>query len=135
MSQAREPSTDVAPELTGIAIAACYVDDFAAAYEFYTGVLGLKKLYDLGERACCFSLGDGEQGLYLEGGCTVSAVTPKSVRASFLLRVNSASALHRRLSIAGTRCVQTAPMGMGGEDYWFQFYDPSGNLLEALGPK
>ncbi len=135
MSESQEPSTDVAPALTGIAIAACYVEDFPAAYEFYTGVLGLEKLYDLGELACYFSLGDSGQGLYLEGGCAPATVTPKSVRASFLLRVNSASALHRRLSTAGVRCVQPEPMHMGGEDYWFQFYDPSGNLLEALGSK
>jgi len=26
-------------------------------------------------------------------------------------------------------------MDMGGEQYWFQFYDPAGNILEALGGK
>lgn len=135
MSEAHEPSTGEVPELTGIAIAACYVQDFPAACAFYTEVLGLKKLYDLGDQACYFSFGDAGQGLYLEGGCTAATVTPKSVRASFLLRVSSASALHRRLSTAGVRCVQSEPMHMGGEDYWFQFYDPSGNLLEALGSK
>jgi hypothetical protein len=31
------------------------------------------------------------------------------------------------------KIAQNEPMDMGQGDFWFQFYDPSGNILEVLG--
>jgi predicted enzyme related to lactoylglutathione lyase len=118
--------------LTGIEFVACYVDDFAKGYEFYHSVLGLEKLYDMGENACYFKLGESS-GLYIEGGNQPVESGTKKVRASFVLGVGSAGALFAKLRAAGVPVVQAEPMNMGNDQYWFQFSDPAGNILEVLG--
>ncbi|HVZ42133.1 MAG TPA: VOC family protein [Candidatus Kapabacteria bacterium] len=119
--------------ITGVSIACVYVDDFAKAFEFYSGLLGLKKKYDMGEQACYFEFEGKEWGLYLDGGNDPSEITVNTSRASFMLSVPSSLALHTRLVAAGVRCVQNPPQHMGGGDYWFQFFDPAGNIIEVLG--
>ena len=118
--------------ITGVAFASVYTTDFAAAFAFYHDVLGLAKRYDMGEQACFFALGDNS-GLYLQGGCKPAAVNDTTQRCAFTLGVDSAGTWHAKLKKAGARMVQSMPMDMGGGDYWFQFYDPAGNLLEVLG--
>jgi predicted enzyme related to lactoylglutathione lyase len=118
----------------GLAFVSAYVDDFDKAFTFYSGVLGLEKQYDMGPKACFFKLGK-DWGLYLEGGSTLRATDPKSSRASFTLSVDSAGAFFQRLKEAGVETIQAEPMDMGQGDYWFQFRDSSGNILEALGGK
>ena len=57
------------------------------------------------------------------------------VRVAFVFHVESASALHAKLKEAGVKFVHEEPMHMGGDNYWFQFFDPAGNILEAVGAK
>jgi predicted enzyme related to lactoylglutathione lyase len=118
----------------GIAFGSIYVDDYKAAYRFYSETLGLDKLYDMGDAACFFGLAD-DTGLYLQGGNTPASCQPESIRAAFVFAVESASATYERLRSAGARFVHDEPRHMGGDNYWFQFYDPAGNILEALGPE
>ncbi len=125
-------TTGPAARITGVAFVACYVSNFQAAYEFYADLLGLEKLYDMGPGACYFKISEGV-GLYLEGNRTPTEVTPASTRSSFGLSVPSAAALHATLVAAGVRCVHAAPVDMGSGMFWFQFHDPSGNIIEALG--
>jgi predicted enzyme related to lactoylglutathione lyase len=120
--------------IRGVAFAAVYVDDFGRAYAFYSDVLGLEKLYDMGTSACFFSLPD-ETGLYLQGGNTPAAYGVGTMRSAFVFAVESAGATFARLQEAGVRLIHDAPQNMGGDNYWFQFYDPSGNILEVLGPE
>lgn len=118
--------------ITGLEFVSAYVDDFEKAYEFYAGFLGLQKKYDMGEQACFFSLGT-DHGLYLEGGNATARSEARTSHPSFTFSVPSASALFEKLKAAGVETVESAPMDMGGDMYWFRFYDPAGNLLEALG--
>jgi len=118
--------------ITGISFVSVYVDDYQTCYPFYADLLGLKKKYDMGANACFFEIGS-EWGLYLEGGNDPREITPKSSRSSFTLSVPSAGELYSRLKESGIKMVQAEPMDMGQGDFWFQFYDPSGNILEALG--
>jgi predicted enzyme related to lactoylglutathione lyase len=121
-------------KVKGLAFASVYVDDFERAYEFYDGVLGLEKEYDMGSAACFFKLPD-DTGLYLQGKNKTASYAEDTMRAAFVFSVESAGATHERLKAAGVRFIHAEPMDMGGEQYWFQFYDPAGNILEALGGK
>lgn len=121
-------------KVKGIAFASVYVPDFKAAYAFYSEVLGLEKLYDMGDAACFFKL-DDDTGLYLQGGNRPAEYDKDTMRTAFVLSVESAGATWKRLEDAGVRFVHDEPMHMGGENWWFQFLDPAGNILEALGGK
>ena len=118
----------------GLAFASVYVDDFERAYEFYEKVLGLEKEYYMGSAACFFKLPDNT-GLYLQGKNKTACYAEDTMRAAFVFSVESAGATYERLKAAGVRFIQNEPRHMGGEQYWFQFYDPAGNILEALGGK
>ncbi len=118
----------------GLAFGSVYVDDFEPAYEFYEKVLGLEKAYDMGTAACFFKLPD-DTGLYLQGKNQRASYAPDTMRAAFVFSVDSAGATHERLKAAGVRFIHAEPQHMGGDNYWFQFYDPAGNILEALGGK
>jgi len=121
-------------KVKGLAFASVYVDDFERAYEFYAGVLGLEKEYDMGTAACFFKLSDNT-GLYLQGKNQPASYARDTMRSAFVFSVESAGATYERLKAAGVRFIQSEPQHMGGEQYWFQFYDPAGNILEALGGK
>jgi len=118
----------------GLAFASVYVDDFERAYEFYAGVLGLEKEYDMGSAACFFKLPDNT-GLYLQGKNKTASYGEDTLRVGFVFSVESAGTTYERLKAAGVRFIQNEPRHMGGEQYRFQFYDPAGNILEALGGK
>jgi len=121
-------------KMKGLAFASVYVDDFPRAYEFYARVLGLEKEHDMGSAACFFKLPDNT-GLYLQGKCKTASYGEDTMRAAFVFSVESAGATYDRLQTANVKLIQGEPRHMGGEQYWFQFYDPSGNILEALGGK
>ena len=121
-------------QITGIAFVSVYVDDFAASFSFYSEVLELEKQYDMGEHACFFRLGS-DWGLYLEGGNSRQDVKRDTARSAFTLGVVSAWGMFEKLKEAGVKIIHNEPMDMGQGDFWFQFYDPSGNILEVLGGK
>jgi predicted enzyme related to lactoylglutathione lyase len=121
-------------KVKGLAFGSVYVDDFPKAYAFYADVLGLEKEYDMGDAACFFKLSDNT-GLYLQGKNKPASYAEDTMRAGFVFAVESASATYDRLKAAGARFIHTEPRHMGGELYWFQFFDPCGNILEALGGK
>lgn len=123
-----------ATAITGIPFVSVYVDDFADAFTFYHEILGLEKQADMGEKACFFRLG-ADSGLYLEGGNVPVDVKRDSTRATFTFGTESASAFYDKLRAAGVRIIHAGPMDMGQGDFWFQFCDPSGNILEVLGGK
>jgi predicted enzyme related to lactoylglutathione lyase len=121
-------------KVKGLAFASVYADDFGRAYEFYAGVLGLEKEYDMGSAACFFKLSDNT-GLYLQGKNKTASYDKDTMRTGFVFSVESAAATYERLRTAGVKLIQKEPQHMGGEQYWFQFYDPAGNILEVLGGK
>jgi catechol 2,3-dioxygenase-like lactoylglutathione lyase family enzyme len=110
-----------------------YVDHFGIAHDFYTRVLGLKVSGELDNASCFLYLGDNPHGIYLEGGHTRQRVDEGSSRVSCMLSVDSALNLYKKLISESARVVQDEPKQMGENAFWFQFYDPAGNLLEAVG--
>jgi predicted enzyme related to lactoylglutathione lyase len=123
-----------AHRVKGLAFASVYVDDFEKAYQFYAELLGLEKEYDMGTAACFFKLPDNT-GFYLQGKNRPASYAPDTARAAFVFSVDSTVATHERLKAAGVRFIHNEPRHMGGDNYWFQFYDPAGNILEVLGSK
>lgn len=121
-------------KIAGIGFGSAYVDDYAACFEFYSGVLGLEKLYDMGDQACYFKITEAT-GFYLQGGNKRLDLPQDATRTSITFEVPSAAAMYAKLKEHDVRFVQDAPMDMGGGFFWFQFFDPSGNMLEILGGK
>jgi predicted enzyme related to lactoylglutathione lyase len=121
-------------KVKGLAFASVYVDDFDRVFEFYEKVLGLEKQFDMGSAACFFKLPDNT-GLYLQWKNKAASYSEDTMRSAFVFAVESAASTYERLKAAGVRFIQTEPRHMGGDNYWFQFYDPAGNILEALGGK
>ncbi len=120
--------------IKGIAFGSVYTDDIATAYKFYSEVLGLKKQFDMGDQACWFELLD-DSGLYLQGGNSKRDYAMETMRTAFVFNVPSASAMYEKLREAGVKFIHDEPIEMGPGNYWFMFYDPSGNILEVLGDK
>ena len=116
-------------DILGVTI---YVDDFASAYDFYAHLLGLERSMEAGENACFFRLNGNEQAIYLEGGHAAREQTADSNALSFMMVVDYAPDAFDRLKEAGVRMVHDAPQDLGDGNYWFRFYDPSGNILEMV---
>ena len=119
--------------ISGVAFVSVYVDDYKKAFKFYSLILGLEKQFDMGDNACFFKM--GSNGLYLQGLNKPVGYTPESMRAGFVLSINSATAMHAELVLNGIKMIQEEPMDMGQGDFWFQCYDPCGNIIEFLGGK
>jgi predicted enzyme related to lactoylglutathione lyase len=124
-----------AAKISGMSFVTVYVDDFTKALEFYQDILALEKTHQADVDACFFSIGANEYGLFLAGGARAKTTKAEDAHASFVLLVESASALFQRLRMNGVKTVQDEPMDRGEGDFWFQFYDPANNLLEVLGGK
>lgn len=119
--------------IDGIGFVAVYVERFDECARFYEAVLGLERIVDMGENARYYRIGSGPLGLYLEGGNRPVEVDAAAVRPGFSFSVESASAMYEKLKAHGVDLLQAGPVEMGQEQYWFQFTDPSGNILEVLG--
>lgn len=124
-----------AAKISGLWFVTVYVDDFAKAVEFYQDILALEKSHQPESDACFFGVGANTHGLFLQGGARAKTTKPEDSHASFVLTVESASALFQRLRMNGVKTVQEEPMDRGEGDFWFQFYDPANNLLEVFGGK
>ena len=117
----------------GISMASVFAVDFKRAYDFYSGVLGLEMSFEMGDAAGYFAL--GEQGFYLQGGNVQAEYKDNTSRVSFTFDVESISALWEVLKKADVKTLSDTPVQMGEEQWWFQFYDTEGNIIEALGGK
>ena len=128
------PSAEKAA-ITGISFITIYADDYSKAFEFYQDILGLEKTHEMGRDACFFRLGGNQYGLHLQGVAKGHSAKPDASHATVVLATESAGALHQRLKLNGVKIVQDEPVDRGEGDFWFQFYDSAGNILEVLGGK
>ncbi len=129
-----DTATEQLTKVTGLAFVSVYGDDYQTLLEFYSEIIGLEKAFDMGEQSCYFTI-DDNIGMYLQGGNGKAEIAHNKPHSSFTLRVPSAGAMYEKLKDAGVQFVELEPMHMGNDHYWFQFYDPSGNLVEILGKK
>lgn len=118
--------------ITGIVMVSVYAVDYEESFRFYNGVLGLGNWSPMGDHACYFSLPDG-RGMYLVGRRNPVDADHLSVRTTFAFEVASAFEMYAKLKATGVELVPSEPMDMGQGYYWFQFFDPSRNIVEILG--
>lgn len=118
-------------QVEGIAFATIYVDDYPKALAFYQKHFGYEIKYPMSEHSSWGMA--GTLGIYIEGGNSSVELNVKTARASIVFSVKSAHAFYQQLKQDSITMIQPAPKNMGGGDYWFQFKDTSGNILEALG--
>ena len=50
-----------------------------------------------------------------------------------MLVVKSVQALFEKLKSYNIETIQDKPLDVGNDEFWFQFRDPAGNILEAVG--
>ena len=118
-------------KIKNICFACVYVDDYQQALRFYKKHFGYEELYKMGEKASWGKAGGA--GLYIDGGCREVRITDKCVRASVVFGVDSAWQFFEQLKTDEVETLQPEPEDMGEGDFWFQFRDPSGNILEVMG--
>jgi len=119
--------------LNGIAFASIYADNFQEHFVFYNEVLGLEKTMEMDENSCMFKVGENKFGLYLEGKNKKIELDAKCARSAFTFSVKSVPDFFKKLNEASVKTVQNKPRDMGDGSMWFQFFDPCGNILEAMG--
>ncbi|MEO8512497.1 MAG: VOC family protein [Ignavibacteria bacterium] len=119
-------------KIISISMGSIYAEDYDDSFRFYNGVLGLDDYSPMGDKACYFNIGK-DQGLYLEGGYEPPEYGNDAAKASFTFQVNSASKLFEKLRKNAIRTVQKEPMKMAENIFWFQCFDPSGNIIEFVG--
>jgi len=111
---------------------AIYVDDIEVAKEFYTKVLGMTICQVEGAKSCFLGIGNNPQAIYLEGGHPPRVPDVNGACVSFMLCVENPEEAFEELSRRGVITLQNKPMEMGGGSLWFQFIDPSGNMIEMV---
>ena len=121
-------------KITGICMGCVYAVDYEESFKFYNGLLGLGDSIPMGKSSCYFPM--GEQGLYLIGGHESQPGNKNITMTTFTSDVGSAFGMFNKLKDAGIKLVREEPMKMTEEPektFWFQCYDPSGNIVEFLG--
>ena len=109
-----------------------YCDDLHTAVEFYRELLQLPEGMHLTDSSCYFPMANST-GLFIESGYPKKEIAETDARTTFTIKVDSAKKFHTKLVKKKVRVVQMQPMQMSDEIYWFQFFDPAGNLVEILG--
>lgn len=120
-------------KIQGIGVITIYTDDYDKAIKFYSKFLGFEVKAKVGENGCWGTM--GAVNVYIEGGNTKVNIQPNSTRSSVALTVASAESTFNEFKSGGVELIQNEPQLIGEEDWWFQFKDPAGNILEIFGEK
>jgi len=120
-------------KIQGIGVITIYADNYDKAVEFYSKFLGFVLKAKVGENGCWGTM--GAVNIYIEGGNTKVNIQPTSTRSSVALTVASAEATFKEFKTGGVELIHNEPQLVGEEDWWFQFKDPAGNILEIFGEK
>lgn len=126
----------------GILETAVYVDDMAAAHDFYHGVLGLERMLEDG-RLSAYDAGDRSVLLIFErGGAVQDFETPGGVvpghnargRAHFAFRIDPESYERWKLHLEAREVAIVSEVDWGERGRSIYFNDPDGNVLELATP-
>ncbi|MCJ8345152.1 VOC family protein [bacterium] len=114
-----------------------YAEDFEKTKSFYEKHFGFKESFemndtDLGPQTWGMT---GEVGMWIGGGYKRSNQEECSTRSGVMFGVDSAFTLLEELNKDQVKILQEEPVEMQPGVFWFQFEDPSGNLIEILGGK
>ncbi|MHA7772449.1 VOC family protein [Roseibium sp. M-1] len=126
------------PKLDGILETAVYVDDMEAAHEFYSGVLGLKRMvagerlyaYDAGPAQALLVFHRGHTGEDVEtpGGTVPGHDTQGHSHFAFRVAAGELQAWRTHLANEGVAITSEVTWPAGGTSLYFN--DPDGNVLE-----
>ena len=120
-------------KITGIYMGNVYTHNFERAYAFYADLLGLKNDKYKKEKNHYYFQINNDAALFIEGGYIMRETKDKESCASFTFNVGSVSAMFKKLKEDGITVVQDEPMKMQENVYWFQCFDPDGNIVEFIG--
>jgi predicted enzyme related to lactoylglutathione lyase len=122
-------------QVTGFNFNLIYVDDLEKALTFYQKYFGFTTKFTMDDNSHWGPAADGKINLWIGGGYKRADTTERSTRSSIMYSVASAGEFFAQLKADGVPTMQAEPQAMGEGDFWFQFMDPAGNILEALGGK
>lgn len=107
-----------------------YSKDFRSSVAFYEKYFGFVKEDDFSESSVYGNI--GYTGMWIGEFSKENDPSFSAPRVAPMLEVKSARELFQRLKADGVKLHFDEPRNMGGR-YWFQFTDPSGNVIEVLG--
>ena len=130
------------PAISGILETVLYVDDLAAARDFYRGVLGLSETvedarmlaYDVARRGMLllFERGSSSETITIPGGTIPPHDGRGPAHAAFAIPADALAEWERHLASHRVAIEGRVTWPRGGRSIYFR--DPSGNLLELATP-
>lgn len=116
-----------------LAFALIYSEDLKKTVSFYQKYLGFKadETVKMSETEVFGYL--GPVGVWIGGGYKITVADEKDIRATVMLRVKSSHELFAQLKNDEVKLYQSAPIQMREDNWWFQFADNNGNILDVLG--
>lgn len=114
-----------------------YADDFEKTKSFYVKHFDFKESFEMPDT----ELGPqtwgmtGSVGMWIGGGHTRTNRDDRSARSGVMFGIDSAFTLLQELKADDVQIFQEEPIEMQPGVFWFQFEDPSGNIIEILGGK
>lgn len=121
----------MAVNLEALDFALIYADDHDKSVTFYSQFFNFKTEYHMPDGSCFGKA--GEVNLWIGANYKKAASSTEAVRLTVMFRVDSSLKLFEELKAAGVRTIQSEPQEMQPGNFWFQFLDPSDNIVEVLG--
>jgi len=119
--------------IKGFEFAQIYAVDYDKSVRFFEKYFRFKIEFTMPDGSCWGKAGD--VGLWIGGGYEKTNSNERSVRCTVMMRIDSSHKLFNRLKEDGIKLFQKQPQEMQPGTFWFQFEDPSGNIIETLGDK
>lgn len=124
-------------KVTDFKFSLIYADDFDLTKAFYEKHFGFKESFEmapteLGPQTWGMT---GDVGMWIGGGHNRTKRDDRSARSGVMFGVDSAFTLLEELRADKVLIFQEDPIEMQPGVFWFQFEDPSGNIIEVLGGK
>jgi predicted enzyme related to lactoylglutathione lyase len=122
-------------KVTDLKFSLIYADDFSATRAFYEKYFGFEDAFEMPDT----ELGPqafgtiGEANMWIGGGHSRVDAGDRACRTGVMFGVESAHDLFNELKKDGVEIIQDELVEMQGGVFWFQFVDPSGNVIEVLG--
>lgn len=108
-----------------------YSHDLEKAIEFYEKYFGFEIERDLGQSSVYGK--SGNIYLWIIGGFKYSSTQSDTSHTSIVYYVEDLFGLFKQFKLDDVMTVQKEPVKMPNEMYWFQAFDPSGNIIELIG--
>ncbi|WP_420332625.1 VOC family protein [Roseibium sp.] len=130
------------PEIAGVLETAVYVDDMNAAHEFYSHILGLKRMV-AGDRLFAYDAGPGQallvfhrghtgEDIETNGGVVPGHHTSGNSHFAFRIGSDAVQAWRDYLKANAVEIISEVVWPAGGTSLYFN--DPDGNVLELAAP-